>query len=344
MSRPLAYNGTMMNKPDKTSGITADAVALQERDEFRENGWLKVLAPAKVNLHLAIGERRDDGYHDAVSIMHALALHDVLYLRRSETETLACRFVPGVDIEVPEIAVEDNLATRAVMQLADALGRPERDTRLEIRIEKNIPAQAGLGGGSSDAAAALVGAARLWGIEPTDPANAAAIEATARHLGADVAFFLHGGCAYLEGTGDTFAHALTPSKKAIVLVKPDGGVSTAAAYRRFDEAPTYVSPEQAAQALTAETADDIALFNNLAPASEALMPELATVRSWLADQPGTHGALLCGSGAATFAACSTLADATAVAAAARARGWWSRATSLSAIRAAVVGGSAGGAA
>ena len=334
----------MANIPDKNSGITADAVALQERDEFRDDGWLKVLAPAKVNLHLAIGERRGDGYHDAVSIMHALALHDVLYLRREPKEAASfvpsCRMVAGdPSIALPELEPGENLAARAVMQLAAALERPGADTRLEIRIEKNIPAQAGLGGGSSDAAAALIGAARLWGVDPTDPA----IEETARDLGADVAFFLHGGCAYLEGAGDAFAHSLVPSKEAIVLVKPDGGVSTAAAYRRFDEAPAYAAPEQAARALAAKAADDITLFNNLAPASEALMPELADVREWLGARPETTGVLLCGSGAATFATCDTLADATTVAVAARACGWWSRATSLSAIRAAAIGSASGGA-
>ena len=72
----------MEDERAKVTDITADAVALQERDEFRAQGWLKLIAPAKVNLHLAIGARRDDGYHDAVSVLHALNLHDVVYMRR----------------------------------------------------------------------------------------------------------------------------------------------------------------------------------------------------------------------------------------------------------------------
>ena len=224
-----------------TNTITADAVALQERDEFRPDGWLKVIAPAKVNLHLAIGAKRADGYHEAATVMHALNLHDVVYLRRSmpDEQPADCRagsgrVVPTVhmvagdpSIVLPELSSADNLAARAVVVLADALQLPEDATNLQIRIEKSIPAQAGLGGGSTNAAAALVGAARLWSLPADDPA----IEQVAKTLGADVAFFLRGGCAYLEGTGDTFVHALQPSKQAVALVKPEGGVSTAQAYR-----------------------------------------------------------------------------------------------------------------
>lgn len=315
----------MTTKPE----ITADAVSLQERDEFREAGWLKAIAPAKVNLHLAIGPRRADGYHEATSIMHALALHDTVYLRESSVYRI--NIVAGQGISVPDIAPEDNLATEAVAKLAEALGKPDAATRLEIRIEKSIPVQAGLGGGSSDAAAALVAAASLWNV----PADSPTIEAIARELGADVAFFLHGGCTRLEGAGDAFAASLEPSRQAVVLVKPEGGISTDEAYRAFDERPDPVPDAAASAAATAQSADELAPFNNLAPAAERLMPELAEVRSWLEAQQGTQATLLCGSGAATFATCEDFSAAARIAATASAHGWWSRATSFSAIRAAV---------
>lgn len=322
-----------MTSMTDTPHITADAVALQERDEFREAGWLKVLAPAKVNLHLAIGERRPDGYHAVATVMHALTLHDALYLRPSP-HAPTCRMVAGdPSIELPDLAAADNIAVRAVAQLADELGLDPAARALDIRIEKNIPAQAGLGGGSSDAAAALVGAAHLWNVPADDPR----IEQVARRIGADVAFFLRGGCAYLEGAGDEFVHALVPSRQALALVKPAGGVSTAEAYRRFDEHPAYASADLAARVSAADQAADVALYNNLAPASEALMPELAEVRAWLDAQPQTQGVLLCGSGATTFALCDDFAAATVVATEARKRGWWSRATSLAPLRAAAVG-------
>lgn len=315
--------------------ITADAVALQERDEFRAQGWLKLIAPAKVNLHLAIGARRDDGYHDAVSVMHALNLHDVVYMRRKpadaeEPARPSTRLVACGDVTVPELASDDNIATKAVAKLAERFGR--EDAGVEIRIEKNIPAQGGLGGGSSDAAAALVGAARLWGIDPNDPA----IEQTARQLGSDVAFFLHGGCSCYEGTGDVFIRALEPSKRSVALVKPEGGVSTAEAYRAFDAQPQPIPDELADQVRTVAAADDITLFNNLAPASEALMPQLADIRTWLLAQSGVESALLCGSGATTFAVCDSFAQACQVVADARKKGLWARATSFGSARVLVV--------
>jgi len=317
------------------TNITADAVALQERDEFREQGWLKLIAPAKVNLHLAIGARRPDGYHDAATILHALNLHDVVYLRRALPDAESpheptTRLVQCGDVIVPELPSDDNIATKAVRALAANLDRD--DAGIEIRIEKNIPAQGGLGGGSSDAAAVLVGAAHLWGLPSDDPV----IEQTARQLGSDVAFFLHGGSSYYEGTGDVFIRALAPSKRAIALVKPEGGVSTAAAYRTFDESPQPVPQELAAQVRTAITAEEITLFNNLAPASEALMPQLVDIRQELAAQPGVGGVLLCGSGATTFAVCDDFATACRVVADARKKGLWARATSFGSARAMIV--------
>lgn len=313
------------------TNITADAVALQERDEFRAQGWLKLIAPAKVNLHLAIGARREDGYHQAETVMHALILHDVVYMRRKlpdadDPAIPTTRLVACGDAPVPELASKDNIATKAVQKLADRLGRA--DAGIEIRIEKNIPAQGGLGGGSSNAAAALMGAAQLWGLAPDDPA----IEETARQLGSDVAFFLHGGCSRYEGTGEVFVQSLAPSKRAVVLVKPEGGVSTAEAYRTFDANPQPVPAEFTANIRAAEAADDVMLFNNLAPASEALMPQLADIRQWLCSQQGVADALLCGSGATTFAVCDDFATACRVVSEARKRGLWARATSFGSTR------------
>ena len=317
------------------TNITADAVALQERDEFRAQGWLKLVSPAKVNLHLAIGARREDGYHQAETVMHALNLHDVVYMRLKQPDAddpaiPTTRLVACGDVSVPDLASEDNIATKAVQKLANLINRA--DTGIEIRIEKNIPAQGGLGGGSSNAAAALVGAAQLWGLAPDDPA----IEEAARQLGSDVAFFLHGGCSRYEGTGEVFVRSLAPSKRAVALVKPEGGVSTAEAYRTFDANPQPVPNEFADNIRTAKTADDVMLFNNLAPASEAIMPQLAEVRQWLCAQQGVADALLCGSGATTFAVCDDFAAACRVVSDARKQGLWARATSFGSARIMVV--------
>ena len=205
---------------------------------------------------------------------------------------------------------------------------------MQLRIEKHIPAEGGLGGGSSNAAAVLVGLASQWGVSSDD----ARVVATAQALGADVAFFLQGSCAQLDGAGEVLRRTLEPSRKAVVLVKPAGGVSTAAAYRAFDEAPAPVSPALLQAAAAAASADGVPLANNLAFAAESLLPELAGVRAWLADQVGSENVLLCGSGSATFAVAESFAEASRIATAALSRGWWARPTSFSGLRAAVVPG------
>ena len=323
---------------------------------FLGPGTLKLVSPAKVNLLLAIGAARADGYHEAQTIMHALALHDTLYVATSpatadEIAAAAAGARSDVAVGGPAdnllvqidlsdrtsqdlvVAAADNLVFKAADALARALGR-EEGQRVAVRIEKHIPAQGGLGGGSSNGAAMLVALARAWGLDADD----GRVEAVARSLGADVAFFLRGGCAQLGGVGDEWQRTLPPSRQAMVLVKPAGGVSTAAAYGRFDEQPESVPASLLEAALAAPAAADVPLANNLAPAAEALLPELTQVRAWLAGQVGAENVLLCGSGSTIFALVDTFEAASALAVAASKQGWWARPTSLSGLRAAIVPG------
>lgn len=296
---------------------------------------VELLAPAKVNLFLDIGARRADGYHEAVSIMHSLMLHDVLHMK------LAPGCGEGLSIDItciareglPELDVptERNIVAKAVRLLADKLGRAS-DERMIVCVEKHIPAEAGLGGGSSDAAAALLGAARLWGVPADDPR----IEEAARALGADVAFFLHGGCACFTGVGDEFAHDLEPMRTSVVLVKPEGGVSTAEAYRAFDQHPTVIPEASREAALAATQAVDVPLCNNLVPVSEQLLPELVDIRAWASERADVEHVLMSGSGSAVFVKCPSFAVAGRVAADARMHDWWARATTFGSTRAAVV--------
>ena len=228
---------------------------------------IQLIAPAKVNLYLGIGRKRADGYHDATTVMHALAMHDVLTMTRlgaGERTTLfePCdaaqplrQFEAAVDpdsglavsanivwregIEGAEISDEDNLACRAVRALAQELGRRE-DELVRIVVEKHIPHQSGLGGGSADAAAALVGAAELWGVSADDPVLAR----VAQELGADVRFFLHGGCALLSGRGDELVRYLVPRRDSVAIIRPEGGISTREAYAAFDEDPQPPTEEE----------------------------------------------------------------------------------------------------
>lgn len=368
----------------------ADAQVVDMLAEAREAQWtalsfmgedaIKLVAPAKVNLFLGVGPRRDDGYHEVLNVMHALALHDNIYIscRDADGEAAggeaagaadgeggpataaagnaaggdapcACAFAgPAANLAVRiemvdktqmlaapgargaiDGPVRDNIVFKAIDLLARKLD-VVRAQRIDVRIEKHVPMQAGLGGGSADAAAALVGMAHFWGLAD----GGRTLHAVASQLGADVAFFLKGGCGLFTGKGDAFERTIAPMKQALVLVRPNAGVSTAECYAAFDARPVEVPAELAAQAEDADRAEGVPLFNNLAPAAYSIMPELAEVAAWLAAEcPGDPRVLLSGSGSATYAVVDTYAEAARIAGAANARGWWARATSFSSLRA-----------
>ncbi len=399
-------------KTRKVDMLAAAREAQWSADTFLGPGATKVVAPAKVNLVLGVGDRRDDGFHEVANVMHAVSLHDVLYVRteplaaspldayRTEDGTLDlpdhlavvgpednilvsvdCSDKTALDADhALNVPARDNIVCRAVDGLACSLGRAGFE-RVLIRIEKNIPHQGGLGGGSSDAAAVLTALASRWQLDARD-SRVAEVACT---LGSDVAFFLEGGCALFGGAGECFVRSLEPMKLPIVLVKPfvgvstpaayrafdevpEGGcalfggagecfvrslepmklpivlvkpfvgVSTPAAYRAFDEVPVPVPADVLAAASCAARAEDVPLFNNLAPAAEGLEPVLVEVREWLAAQTGVapEKVLLCGSGATTFAVTDSFSTACDIAASAQSRGWWARACTFSSLRAAAV--------
>lgn len=232
---------------------------------------------------------------------------------------------------VPDIPARQNIVFRAADLLARGLGHDE-PCAIDVRLEKAVPHQAGLGGGSADAAAMLLALARAWGLADDDPRLAIIAEV----LGADVAFFLHGGCVLLDGAGERLVRPLSPLRQAVLLVKPSAGVSTAAAYAAFDADPAPVAPELLREVAEAADAAQVPLVNNLEAAAESLAPELAEVRAWALGQPGAQAALLCGSGAATFVVMEDFDAACRAAAEALRRGWWARATTFAGTRAAVL--------
>lgn len=292
--------------------------------------YVKLIAPAKVNLILAVGEKRPDGYHDAHTILHALSLHDTLQIRKTDLEgsgngltiNVKCEVLGGV--EELAIPTEENITYRAALLLAEATGRTA-DEHLDIQISKQIPHEAGLGGGSSDAAATLKGLAALWNLTEDDPR----LLETAAKLGADVPFFLFGGCAYLDGRGDHFVHALTPRKDFLALVRPTGsGVSTGEAYRLFDEDPTIPSPEFLKQIAAYENAAEVEPFNNLTTPALAIKPELADIFGAIEAMPEADQTLLCGSGSAIAVLTSSYENACAVSLAMNKAGHYARVTSF----------------
>lgn len=297
----------------------------------------KIISPAKVNLVLAVGEKQENGFHEAQTIMHSLALHDTLSMRRFDDEgsgdglqvMLKCE--SSFTIDPLLIKAEENIAYKAVVELAKALGRTQDET-IEMILNKVIPAEAGLGGGSSNAAAALVGAATLWGVGVEDER----VQEVASRLGADVSFFLKGGCARLSGKGDVFEAQLEPRSGFVLLVRPDAGVSTGKAYAAFDEDPVLPSSEYLSSIAALDAAADVSLYNNLEKAACSVTPVVAQVLEWGRAAAGEENVVLCGSGSAVCCIFDSYQAACEASVEARKHEWWTRVTSFSPLGAAIM--------
>ena len=182
-------------------------------------------AYAKINLVLNIGDLRPDGYHDIQTIMQSLELHDDVTME--QTGGTGITVTASVDTIPTD---ESNLAVKAVKAFAAKTGVPADG--LSIHIEKRIPVAAGLGGGSSDAAATLRALNVLYETNlSVDELAEIGIE-----VGSDVPFCVHGGCAYVEGKGDMVVPTTPLPQCVIVIGKPDLAISTEKMYQRFDQA------------------------------------------------------------------------------------------------------------
>lgn len=186
------------------------------------------LAPAKINLWLAVGGPRPDGMHEVDTCYQAIDLADRIEIARApDRADVTCRVTGEFAGEIPE--GDGNLATRAARLLAARTGH---DLQVSIAIEKRIPAGAGLGGASSDAAAVLLALGRRFAVP--DPENA--LGELAAELGADVPFFLEGGTRRARGIGDQLAPAESPAERWGILVWPGVGVPTRESYGWLDAA------------------------------------------------------------------------------------------------------------
>jgi 4-diphosphocytidyl-2-C-methyl-D-erythritol kinase len=251
---------------------------------------LRIPAYAKINLHLAVVGARPDGYHELRTVFQAISLHDTLELERTRR--------PGIELAITGAALDpgpDNLVWSALEAVT-------RELRLRggwrARLEKRIPMAAGLGGGSSDAAAALLAAQRLAGrqVAPTRLAEIAA------GLGADVPFFLLGGRALGVGRGDEIYPLHGGARHSVLVVAPSGiDVPTADAYRWLDRKLTKAA---AAHKLWVSCAlswssGDADLVNDFEAAVFGRYPRLRRLKRRLL-QAGATGAALAGSGSAVF--------------------------------------------
>jgi 4-diphosphocytidyl-2-C-methyl-D-erythritol kinase len=234
---------------------------------------------AKVNRSLVVLGKRPDGYHELDTVFQAVGLTDRITFEESDLLTL--------DVDDPSIPFgAENLVLRAARALAEVAGiRP----RAAITLEKRIPSGGGLGGGSSDAAVALLGLSALWELDlPLDRLSQVGGE-----LGSDVPFFLHGGTARGLGRGERISQLEDLPPQAVVLVMPPFPVSTPEVFRRL-EAPAW-------DGRGGGDCDDGGApdRNDLERAAEALFPALREVRAEL-ERVGATRARLSGSGSTVF--------------------------------------------
>ncbi len=247
---------------------------------------------AKINWRLSVLGRRPDGLHELRTIFQTVTLHDRLTFTARDDGQL------HLTCDSSEIPVdESNLVLRAALAM-----RNRFNTRkgASIHLEKNIPVEAGLGGGSSNAAIALLGLARLWLIE-TDVRELTEIGA---RLGADVPFFLTGGTALGTGLGTDVRPVDEVTAEHLIIVKPVAKVSTAEAYKSLNaraltkqDSDTILSISRADENF--EDSHPYALHNDFEPVILRMRPEIGRARNALVEA-GARFALLAGSGSSVF--------------------------------------------
>lgn len=281
--------------------------------------------PAKVNLALEVLRKRPDGYHELSTVLQAVDLCDRLTVETADTITLETS-EPGLPTD------ERNLVVRAARMLRDAAGV---DRGARIRLEKRIPLAAGLGGGSSDAAATLWGLNRLWGLRwKRERLAELAVE-----LGMDVPFFLGKGRALGTGRGEVLRPLPSTGGYALVLVNPGVPLSTQEVYGRVPPG-WHAEPEgtkRVVEALRTRNAAKLAaaLTNHLERWAEPAMPVIGRMKAAL-RAAGTLGAVMSGSGPTVFGMARSLDQAQQIQRRVSRAGWaaWAvRTNSGAAIRA-----------
>ncbi len=258
---------------------------------------IHVRAPGKLNLFFEVGDVQDDGYHDVASAYQAVSLYEDVWAEHAADFSVT---VSGT-VDVSGVPADDrNLAMRAARLVAQKIGHPGG---VHLDIVKHVPVAGGMGGGSADAAAALVACDALWGAD----LGASQLSQLAARLGADVPFALMGGTAIGTGRGDELSPALAKGRFDWVVVPSDVGLSTPEVYAHLDALRTHPEIVRAARAPTVHlgvlqalrAGDPIALAerarNDLQAAALSLRPQLREALE-LGEEAGALVGLVSGSG------------------------------------------------
>ncbi|SCI93337.1 4-diphosphocytidyl-2-C-methyl-D-erythritol kinase [uncultured Clostridium sp.] len=251
---------------------------------------LRLKARAKINWALDVCALREDGYHEVDLLLQSVDFGDEVELERKPAGiSLACD-LPGI----PQDA--RNLAWRAAELMQRTFSRKDG---VAITLYKAVPAQAGLGGGSGDAAAVMVGLRKLWDLEIEDEA----LEQLAAQLGADVPFMIRGGLARARGFGERLERLCTPEDWPILIVKPRQGLPTAEIFRAWDQTayPYHPDMDGITRALVQGERGEVAhlMGNSLQKAAGALCPEVEAACEAL-QSAGALGSVMSGSGSAVL--------------------------------------------
>ncbi len=265
---------------------------------------LEVHAPAKLNLHLEILARRTDGFHEIETLMVPVSLYDTLqFTPNSNPElTLHCRWAEGLRIrygdslgDLPK--AENNTVHRALELLRQSAGITQG---AEVRIVKRIPSQAGLGGASSDAAAALLAANVGWKLHW----SCEQLAQVAAQIGSDIPFFFHSGAAICRGRGEIIEPLERIHPLWVVLVRPPVGLSTPAVYRACRVPAEAVKVEPLLAALHRGNTFKVSelLMNRLQEPAEELSPAVVHLKNAF-SQTDCLGHQMSGSGTSYFGIC-----------------------------------------
>lgn len=284
---------------------------------YSDSQSITVDAPAKLNLFLSIDKKRSDGFHDITSLMLSVGIYDTLVFREEPSSEVELRVVDANPLHPRQVTVqecipsgEDNLVVQAIRLLQAKTGYQQG---IRIRLTKRIPSEAGLGGGSSDAAATLFAANKLWqlGLSLKD------LRVLASELGSDIPFFLtESSSAICRGRGEKIKPVSIPHCLYFVVARPATGLSTAEVYRHC-RVGTHSENQvtQLVQHLTSGQFHSLSslILNDLQVPAEKLNPEILILKDFFARQ-SVLGHMMSGSGTAYFGICHNRAQACQIAA------------------------------